>query len=706
MKKIFYVASALMVALTSCNEVLNESGLTTPAEHTLMTKLVGGSEGDILEGSLLIKLDSEAVAKIEEGRFAEISGKLFEDLEPVSFSYAIPARPKNIEAARKYGLHQWFNVKFDDKTTSLKAAETLAKVPFVKSVQFSRHIEPVVAEEAMPFDPVLTKAAEEPIPVEEEGFNDPYNWIQWNLSSNKGSLTNGISADISVKDAWKLTAGDPSVIVAIFDCAVATRHEDLADAVWRNEKEINGTEDVDDDGNGFIDDKYGFNFVKCYTISPEGVEGMLDGKGQPAVDSQPINSNNGIGHGTHVAGIIGAVNNNGKGISSIAGGTGNGDGVRLMTCQIFDGNSSATDAQSAAAFIYAADNGACIAQCSYGTQYMITDDDTYINGGTVDYNGAQTKVDGSPLETAALLYFLDPSNSNHESLKGNIAVFAAGNHSNPYSIYPGALPYVISVTAFNKFWQPGGYTNYGPGCNISAPGGEWEGTPGLYNGMILSTGLKCSVDGGYPGVETDRGTSTNYVYMQGTSMACPHVSGVIALGIAYAKKLGKTFTREELTSLLLSSVYDYERYYGGTRQFYPPFSSQPTTINMDMYKGKMGTGAVDAWKFLMAIEGTPSVLVQAGTKAKINLEDYCNPNGSYTIGINDTARTALGLTSDPVIRNGYLEIECTKVGSGKIVISSSVGKDPQKEDGIGGMDYSREISIVSRPFASSNGGWL
>lgn len=680
MKHISIAAAALILVSASCTKDIREiSQDLTPDQNTLMTKLVGGSEGEMIPGTILVKLDSDS-----------ISEEMFSELGSVRISPAIPVRPKNMEVAKKYGLHQWYTVSFDKKIVNEDAAEIIARNPSVRSVQYSRYVEPVRAEQAYPFNPVITKTASSDASMP---FDDPHVSHQWNLN-NDGSISGSAAgADIGVKDAWRLTGGDPSVIVAVFDCAVSHRHEDLADAVWRNEAEINGETDKDDDGNGFIDDKYGFNFVKCYALDSDWVNGSMEGNGQTAVDSQPLNSSSGIGHGTHVAGIIGAVNGNGKGISSIAGGTGNGDGVRLMSCQIFDGSANAADAQSAAAFIYAADNGACIAQCSYGNSSIITEDESYISG--------------SPLETAALLYFLDPANSNHESLEGNIAVFAAGNHGNPYSIYPGALPYVLSVTAFGYDWMPGGYSNYGPGCKISAPGGEWKGVSGENAGMILSTGLSNSVEGGYPGLVTDKGESKNYVYMQGTSMACPHVSGVIALGISYAKKLGKTLTREELTSLLLTSVNDIDQFNkGGTRSFYPPFSSVATEIDMNRYKGQMGTGAVDAWKFLMAIEGTPTLLAEVGKKMSIDISRYCNPLDNYTISVDEATKTALGLSSDPVIRNGRLEIECTKIGSGKITLGGAVGKDAEKEDGIGEMAYSRTLSIASRPFATENGGWL
>ena len=687
MKRLIPVLAAL--AALSCTKEIQDNVPVLP-QQTLEAKLVGGGDGEIAPGSLLVKLDEASL---------ENASAVFTDMD-ITVSPAIPIRPRNMEVARKYGLHQWFTLEFDKQIRPEKMAEKMALNPAVRSVQYNRYLQPVRAEEAFPFDPVPVTKSGGLIP-----FDDPYNNSQWNLV-NDGSVASGAveGADVGVKDAWRLTGGDPSVIVAVFDCGVEFRHEDLKEAVWRNEAEISGTADVDDDGNGFIDDKYGFDFVNCFAIDNDYAAGALEGKTQPAVDGNSVTSNKGVGHGTHVAGIIGATNGNGKGISSIAGGTGNGDGVRLMSCQIFEGSAYTTDAQSAMAFIYAADNGACIAQCSYGNYNPIADDDTYLNGGML----GDVEIKGSPIENAALKYFLDPANSNHESLEGNIAVFAAGNHSNPYSCYPGALPYVLSVTAFGYDWLPGGYTNYGPGCKIAAPGGEWQGVAGTYSGMILSTGVQASIDGGYPGYDTGKGQSKNYVYMQGTSMACPHVSGVIALGLAYAKKIGKKFTREELTSLLLTSVNDIDQFNdGGTKEFNPPFSTtQTVSVDMGRFKGKMGTGAVDAWKFLMAIEGTPSILVKAGSKEAVDLSQYCNLYDSYTINIDEASRNSLGLTSDPVIKDGRLEIECTKIGAGKITLCSAVGKDPEKENGIGEMAYSREISIVSRPYAAKNGGWL
>ena len=696
MKRTITALMAAAMALAACTKDFQENAPLQ--QETLAEKLVGGAAGEIVPGSLLVKLDENSTRKIMEGGFNEISGELLDGLQATSFTPAIPATPKNAEVARKYGLHQWFTIGFDEQIKPEAVAAKVAKSAMVRSVQYNRLIQPIRTGDVQPFVPQPMTRAEG-----DSGFpfNDPFAEHQWNLH-NDGSIKGSVAgADVGVKDAWRLTGGDPSVVVAVFDCAVAYRHEDLADAVWKNQGEMDGESGVDDDGNGFIDDKYGFNFVNCFAINSDYVNGKLDGNAQTAVKGQPLNSNKGTGHGTHVAGIIGATNGNGKGVSSIAGGTGNGDGVRLMTCQIYEGSSYCVDAQAAAAFIYAADNGACIAQCSYGNYKIITSDFDYING--------TEGIDGSPLENAALRYFLDPANSNHESLEGNIAVFASGNHSNPYSSYPGALPYVLSVTAFGNNYLPGGYTNYGPGCKIAAPGGEYGNIKGDYSGMILSTGVSAAASPS-PGVVTEKGENKNYVYMQGTSMACPHVSGVVALGISYAKKLGKKFTREEMTSLLLSSVNDLDSFNkGGTREFIKSNvdgTKETVQIDMNRYKGQMGTGAVDAWKFLMAIEGTPSMMAAVGEKVRIDLSDYCNPSLKYEISVDEASSASLGLSSDPVIKDGFLEIECSKIGAGKIVLSSAVGKDPEREDGIGDMAYSREISIVSRPYVAKNGGWL
>ena len=283
------------------------------------------------------------------------------------------------------------------------------------------------------------------------------------------------------------------------DEGVKYTHPDLAANMWVNPGEVAGN-GIDDDGNGYVDDVHGYNFVDNGPVTW--------GK---AGDS---------GHGTHCAGTIAAVNNNGKGVAGVAGGSGKNDGCRIMSCQIFSGDRGGDVGSSVRAIKYAADMGASIISCSFGYTSAFASDNAYI------------KSQGSA-EIDAIHYF--ESSQNNTVLNGNIAVFAAGNDSHPYAHYPGAFHDIISVTAFGPDYLPAEYTNYGPGCNISAPGGESKLPPfTTYRALVLST-VPSEVKAYYD--ERLAKTGFDYGYMQGTSMACPHVSGVVALAYHMRRNL-------------------------------------------------------------------------------------------------------------------------------------------------------------------------
>lgn len=651
MKRFIIPMMASAILTTSC---IQESHIEDRSADKLSTKLAGGSEGEILGGTLLVKIDAPEGTDIA----SLLAGTGVTEVKP-----ALKVTPKNIKAAERYGLLQWYELKFDDAQAPQAIAEKVAAEPIVKAVQYNSVLKRIDSGKSIEIDhTVMTRGAGD-LP-----FNDPMLADQWNLinTGNKEIAPTAVAgADVGVRDAWSMCAGDPRIVVAVLDEGVRVTHDDLKDNMWVNPGETSDGKDNDD--NGYTDDINGYNFA--------------EGESRP-------NASYGHDHGTHVAGTIAAVNNNGKGVSSIAGGTGNKDGVRIMSCQIFSEGSKAGDKTVAEAFIYAADNGASIAQCSYGSAGgAILSDEDYING-------IEGKSNPAPFEHAAIQYFIDPENSNCDAVDGNIVVFAAGNDSGPASSYPGALPFCISVTAFGPDYLPGGYSNRGPGCDIAAPGGDPWLAPVLSNDapcMVLSTGVT-------------NGGGAGYVYKYGTSMACPHVSGVVALGMSYALQLGKKFSREEFISMLLTSVNDIDQFLNsGTKKY------ADGTFELSSYKGQMGTGAVDAYRFLTAVEGIPSILAKTGSKLSIDLSEYLGgtaANFDFKVTVDSKVKESLGLESDPVIRNGKLELTCTKVGGGRITLSSSVGKDTSREDGIGGLDFSREVSVISRPFASDNGGWL
>ena len=675
-KKILLLALLFLAGCTS-DPMEENGGKEAPA--AAMHKIVNAPE-NAAQGELLIYFDSEAIGGVEQTAAAAAVTRtavtrsgiapvddIFTQLGVTSLRRVFPCNPATEERTRAAGLHKWYIVAFDQGVDLDAAAQRLAAVSEVSHIQFNTKLQLASDNRAFPYK---DSAAAETRAAAGGGFNDPGYKDQWHYSNNgdkKFAETTRAGADINVEEAWKLAAGDPSLIVAIVDQGIKYTHPDLAANMWINKAEQSGTAGRDDDGNGYADDVYGYNFVLGTSQLTWDVD-VYDDKGRNVGDS---------GHGTHVAGTVAAVNNNGVGVSGIAGGTGKNDGVKLMSCQIFSSGQSGSAAVSAEAIKYAADNGASILQCSWG------------------YPAGEVKTDnayasGARIEKQAIDYFI--ATKNNDVLDGGLVIFAAGNDTKAMSGYPAAYRDYISVTAFSPDYLPAYYTNYGPGCNITAPGGDTYISPaGTSAAQVLST-LPSEL------------YQSDYGYMQGTSMACPHVSGVAALGLSYALAKGKHYTVDQFKSMLLTSVNDIDTYLDGTKK-------SLITMQLRNYRKQMGTGAIDAYQLLMQIEGTPCLKAKVGVQQQLSLDKYfgkASANLTYlSVEISQADKTKLGISAEPAFVSGKLRLHCTKPGVARITVKAIAGgSDLGTGTSMGGMEITKEFAVIARAVQTENGGWL
>ena len=365
--------------------------------------------------------------------------------------------------------------------------------------------------------------------------------------------------DINVRPVWNdYTTGNPDVIVSVVDAGIDLAHEDLSSNCLSS-------------GN--------YNFVNSNSYIVAGY------------------------HGTHVAGTIAAVSNNGKGIAGIAGGDkANGKpGVKLMSCQIFLDNPDGTTSSvgGAAAIKYGADNGAVISQNSWGYTFD-KDGDGQLTGEEYT-NAMNARI--SPSDRAAVDYFIKyagcDNNGNQlpgSPMKGGVVIFAAGNDGIQNGA-PAEYEGVIAVGAVTSDGKRASFSNYGKWVDICAPGTS-----------ILST---------IPG--------NQYDHSQGTSMACPHVSGVAALLVSYFG--GPGFTNEMLKDKLLGSAnksaISQARQVGGLVDAYGAFVYRNDKTPAEVTDLKVSTRGNDidlSWTVTGDEDGKPAygyLILYSKDKAKL-----------------------------------------------------------------------------------------
>ncbi len=516
--------------LLVCAVLCLGSNVRISAQSTSST--TQSAESNFVEGVVRVKLQREIADRMVAAKLPlSVKGtnrkyvqtgvtpldRVNQKVKAVSMTRVFPYAGKNEAKHKAFGLDLWYDVHYEASGMKLAQARNLFRS--AEGVSYAQRIplyKPIGGERFLEVSPAAVARAAKAAST--MPFNDPLLNDQWHYNNDGHIAGTKVGADANVFKAWETgVTGSKDVVVAIIDGGFQVDHPDLKDNVWINTAELNGKPGVDDDGDGYVDDIYGYNFV---------------------INSSDINAHS---HGTHVAGTVGATNNNGIGVCGVAGGSDGKGGVKMMVCQVFDSRaSSSAVADFGAAIVYAADRGASIAQCSWGAG-VADDEDKSV--------------------TEAIDYFT--KNGGGDKMNGGLCIFAAGNNGEEGNYYPGCLDKVVAVGSMAPDGSVAYYSNRGKWVDVTAPGGLED------NGQqygVLST---------LP--------NSTYGYNEGTSMACPHVSGIAALILS--KYGNKQFSNETLRTLLTTSVNDL-------------YTQNPE------YKGLMGSGYIDAYKALQGKEGS------------------------------------------------------------------------------------------------------
>lgn len=383
---------------------------------------------------------------------------------------------------------------------------------------------------ALRTDPAVEYAEEDGAYQTSGTVNDPYFSSAHTWNQPYDDLW-GIK-QVGAPGAWDLTTG-AGVLVAVIDGGVDYNHPDIAANIWTNAGEVAGN-GLDDDHNGFVDDIRGWDFVGPSATHPT--------QGNDPVD--------GSGHGTHVAGTVAALGNNGMGVVGVA------YGARVMVLKGCDNNGQCPFSSLAAAIVYAADNGADVINASWGgpgTPYEIQ-------------------------EAVGYAYQL-----------GVVFVAAAGNAASDVSAYgPANLPEAIAVAASDPYDQAVSFSNFGTKIDVAAPGVD-----------ILS--LHAS------GTSICLALSQDPLYCRasGTSMAAPHVSGVAALILA----LHPDYGAEEVRQILRASATDageagFDLHFGYGRLNAAAAAAIPNALQVKITAPKTGASLSSGTAITGTVGGT------------------------------------------------------------------------------------------------------
>lgn len=411
--------------------------------------------------------------------------------------------------------------------------------------------------------------------------NDPSFGLLWGLH-NTGQTVNGdpgtSDADIDAPEAWDTYTGNPNLAIAIIDTGIQLNHPDLQANLWTNPGETAGN-GIDDDGNGYVDDVYGWDFYYG--------------------DNNP---NDGNGHGTHTAGTVGAVGNNGIGVAGVNW------RCKLVALKFLSDSGSGSLSGAIAAVQYCTRMGLRISNNSWG------------GGGY-----SQSLYDAI---------------ASSRSI-GHLFVAAAGNsgsNNDSTPFYPASynLDNIIAVAATDNDDRRASFSNYG----------------------------RTSVDLGAPGVNVySTYAGSSYRYLDGTSMAAPHVAGVVGLvygrnsGWTYAQVRDRIFSTVRRVSSLANitvtgGVVNAAAAIGGTTNTRPTVTISSPQNNAQFRVGQsiQFTGsASDAedGNLTAALVWTSSISGQIGTGGSFTRNDL--PAGTHTITASATDSGGLTGSASVVI---------------------------------------------------------